>query len=224
LFAQDCLLCGSGCCVGILCVSCRDALPLSRGEACPRCASTGNSAGTCGACLNNPPAFSATHAAFTYAFPIDRLLQRFKFQGDLALAGLFAEALCERVADQPLPDLLVAAPLAPRRLRKRGFNQAVEIGRKVGSLLSLRFDAGACVKRADTVQQTELEGAERRRNLRGAFAVRGDVRGLRVAVIDDVMTTGTTMDELARTLLAAGALRVEAWVVARTPAPGEWAT
>ncbi len=139
----------------------------------------------------------------------------------LPWSGLFAEALCERVAGRPLPDLLVAAPLAPRRLRKRGFNQAVEIGRKVGSRLSLRFDAGACVKRVDTVQQTELDGAERRRNLRGAFAVRGDVRGLHVAVIDDVMTTGTTMNELARTLLAAGASQVDAWVVARTPAPRE---
>jgi ComF family protein len=224
LFAQDCLLCGSGCRAGILCVSCRDALPVAGGEACPRCASPGSCAGDCGACLHHPPAFSATHAAFTYAFPVDRLLQRFKFHGDLALAGLFAEALCERLADRPLPDLLVAAPLAPRRLRKRGFNQAVEIGRKVGSRLSLRFDALACVKRVDTVQQTDLEGAERRRNLRGAFAVRGDVRGLRVAVIDDVMTTGTTMNELARTLIAAGASQVDAWVVARTPAPRESGT
>jgi len=221
LFAQDCLLCGSGCHAGVLCDHCRGALPMPSRACCPRCASPNGTGEECGPCLDRPPAFAATLAAFTYAFPVDRLLQRLKFRGDLALAGLFAEALCERAGDRPRPDLLVAAPLAPRRLRKRGFNQAVEIGRRVGSGLSLRFDAGACVKRLDTVQQTELEGVARRRNLRGAFAVRGDVRGLRVAVIDDVMTTGTTMDELARTLLVAGASSVEAWVVARTPAPWE---
>lgn len=224
MFAQDCLLCGSGCQAGVLCGHCRGALPVPTRAACPRCASPGGTGEECGPCLAHPPAFAATLAAFTYAFPVDRLLQRFKFEGDLALAGLFAEALCERAADRPRPGLLVAAPLAPRRLRKRGFNQAVEIARRVGSRLALRFEAGACVKRLDTVQQTELEGAARRRNLRGAFAVRGDVRGRHVAVIDDVMTTGTTMDELARTLLAAGATGVEAWVVARTPAPWESAT
>jgi ComF family protein len=221
LFAQDCLLCGSACHAGALCRSCRGALPLLRPGACPRCASFAGTQAECGSCLSRPPAFSATEAAYIYAFPVDRLLQRFKFQGDLALAGLFAEALCERVAGAPRPDLLLAAPLAPRRLRSRGFNQAAEIARRMASRLGLPFDAAGCVKHTDTLPQTELEGTERRRNLRGAFSVRGEVRGRHVAVIDDVMTTGTTQDELARTLLAAGARRVDAWVVARTPAPWE---
>jgi ComF family protein len=184
----------------------------------------GETAGLCGPCLSQPPAFLATHAAFRYAFPVDRLVQRFKFHGDLALAGLFAEALGERVAGEARPDLLVAAPLAPRRLRERGFNQAVEVARRVASRLALRFDAGACAKPMDTARQAELAGAPRRANLRGAFTVCRDVRGLHVAIVDDVMTTGRTLDELARTLIAAGARRADAWVVARTPAPGEGAT
>jgi ComF family protein len=220
-FSQDCLLCGGGCHAGLLCRACRLELPAPGTGRCPRCASASGSGGECGSCLGDPPAFAATHAAFDYAFPVDRLLQRFKFQGDLALAGLFAEALGKRVAAAPRPDLVVAAPLAPRRLRTRGFNQAVEIGRRTASRLALRFEAAACVKLVDTAAQTDLEGAERRRNLRGAFAVRSDVRGLHVAVVDDVMTTGTTLDEIARALLAAGAGRVDAWAVARTPAPWE---
>lgn len=219
LLDQDCLLCGSTCHTATICHACRLALPVLPADACPRCASPCGPGGDCGSCLNDAPAFSTTLAAFTYAFPVDRLLQRFKFKGDLALAGLFAEALCERVAQAPHPDRLVAAPLAPRRLRQRGFNQAVEIARQVAARRVLRFDAGTCLKRVDTEQQTELEGLQRRRNLRGAFEVQGDVRGLHIALIDDVMTTGTTLDELARTLLAAGAARVDAWVVARTLAP-----
>ena len=180
LFSQDCLLCGSACHAGVLCVDCRADLPRAPMFACPRCAAPGSSGELCGACLNRPPAFAATFAAFTYAFPIDRLVQRFKFQGDLALAGFFAEALCERIADAPRPDLVVAAPLAPKRLRERGFNQAVEIARCVASRCALRFDAGACAKRVDTVQQTALEGLARRRNpaSRGAIvAGRADARG-----------------------------------------------
>jgi ComF family protein len=221
LFSQDCLLCGSACHRSVLCADCRAGLPGGRVGACPRCASPVGADGECGPCLKQPPSFASTHAAFTYAFPVDRLLQRFKFQGDLALAGLFAEALCDRVAGATRPDLLVAAPLAPRRLRERGFNQSVEIARRLGSRLSLGFAVGACMKCVDTVPQTDLEGVARRRNLRGVFEVRADVRGLHVAVVDDVMTTGTTLDELARTLLEAGAARVDAWVVARTPAPWE---
>jgi ComF family protein len=221
LFSQDCLLCRSGGTCGLLCKACRAELPTPFGGACPRCAAPGANARACGACLTAPPAFSATIAAFTYAFPVDRLVQRFKFQGDLALSALFAEAICERVQVGPRPDLIVAAPLAARRLRERGFNQAAEMARRVAARLAIRFDPRACAKRLDTLPQAELAGQTRRQNLRGAFAVKVEVRGLHIAVVDDVMTTGTTLDELARALCAAGASRVDAWVAARTPAPWE---
>jgi ComF family protein len=199
-----------------VCRDCSGSLP-RLGPACPRCALPMPQMQVCGRCLLRPPAFDATVAAFEYRFPVDRLVQRFKFAGDLAAGRWLAQRLAAAVRTRP--DLLVVAPLTAARLRTRGFNQALEIARVVGAATGARVGARALEKVRDTAPQPGLGGRERRQNLRGAFRVTGSMAGRHVAIVDDVMTTGATVAELARVLRQAGARRVDVWVVARTP-PG----
>lgn len=167
-----------------------------------------------------PPGSRTPLAAFAYRFPVDRLVQRFKFGGDLAVGRWLAEALAERVAGEPRPDLIVAPPLSRARLHERGFNQSLELARIVGRRLHVPRDPHALVKLRDTVPQQGLGRRARRRNLRGAFHCPQDLRGRRVALVDDVYTTGATAGELARVLRRAGATEVVVWTVARAAARG----
>jgi ComF family protein len=144
------------------------------------------------------------------------LVQRFKFAGDLAAGRWLAERLAERVSGEARPDLLVAPPLAVPRLRERGFNQALEIAKVVARRVHARCDIDGLVKARETAPQPGLSRRERRANLRDAFRCRRDVDGLHVAVVDDVMTTGATLDAVSSVLKRAGAARVSAWCVART--------
>jgi ComF family protein len=148
---------------------------------------------------------------------MDFLLLQLKFHQKLHLAsllgGLLAEALEGRAA--PLPDCLVPVPLHPQRLRERGYNQALELARVVSTRLAVPLDATLCVRQRATAPQTALDGKERRRNLHGAFTVREGNLPRHVAIIDDVVTTGTTVGELARTLRRAGVDTVEVWACAR---------
>lgn len=174
----------------------------------------------CGRCLRHPPAFDSTACAFEYRFPVDRLVQRFKFAGDLAIGRWLGDCLARAVTGEERPDLLVAAPLGRSRLAARGFNQAVVLARIVGARHGCRVDLGLVRKVRDTRPQQGLARAQRHANLRDAFRVRGPLRGAHVAIVDDVMTTGATAEALARALRSAGAGRVDAWVLARTPEPG----
>jgi len=168
----------------------------------------------CGRCLAEPPRFDATVAALAYAFPADVLIQALKFRGELALAPLFAALLSDRIAQGGPVDLVLPVPLAPRRLRERGYNQSVEIARRLRGRAPLELFL--CERGRDTAAQAELPWAERRRNVRGAFRCSAAIPGGTVAVVDDVMTTGATLDEMAAVLKQAGARRVVNWVVART--------
>ncbi len=170
----------------------------------------------CGACLKRPPAFDRCRAVFAYAHPTDVLVQRLKYGGELALAGFLADLLIAEIDTAILPDLILPMPLHPRRLGERGFNQAVEIGRALSVRLNVPLAINLCRRVRDTPAQVGLDLAERRRNLRGAFHCDTGHKGLRVALVDDVMTSGTSLDELARAVRRAGAAGVEAWVVART--------
>ena len=214
---QDCLLCGATSDDAPLCGPCRDELPaLPRG--CPLCAMPSALGEICGTCLRNPPQFDMTVAVWRYAYPVDRLVQALKFHGRLALASLFADALASLVEQA---DVVIPMPLHPVRLTERGFNQAAEIARQVTGRLETRnprtrlaLQGASRIRR--TLPQADLPVDERRRNVRGAFACALDLTGARVAVVDDVMTTGATLGELAKVLKRAGAARVENWVVART--------
>ncbi len=228
MFQHYCVLC-EGLAVGRdLCAACQSDLPWL-GPSCARCArplKAYASASWCGRCLKRPTVQAATRVALRYAFPVDQLLQRLKFGGSLppgrVLGELLALDLSRRKGAAPTiqtpdigVDLLVPVPLHPKRLRERGFNQAVEIARPVARALDLPLLLHACRRTRDTPAQSGLDARERRRNPVGAFTAGDGVRGKRVAIIDDVYTSGSTIAAVTHALLHAGATRVEAWCVAR---------
>ncbi len=188
---------------------------------CPQCAIPTPAGQVCGTCLKRPPAYDHSVAAFSYRFPVDQLIPALKYHSRLAIAQVLGQHLAEAVANRPRPDLLIPMPLHPVRIRQRGFNHATEIGRVVAKILDVPLDFESCKRVRDTPPQVALAYDQRRRNVRGAFVCEGNVSGKRIALIDDVMTTGTSLDELAKTLKKAGAGEVEIWVVARTLMPGD---
>jgi len=217
---QRCALCAGHSGAELVCAGCVRSLPQIE-NACPVCALPGCGSAVCGNCLVHAPPFDATRSAFAYAFPVDRLIQAFKYHGRLALADWCAAAIVAARLQAPMAERIhvVPMPLAAQRQRERGFNQAAEIARAVAQRLGLpMLETGVDRIRATAVQ-ADLPWAERAANVRGAFACTVDLSGMTVGVVDDVMTTGATLAEFARTLKAAGAARVENWVVARTPPP-----
>jgi len=216
--AQDCRLCGQAS-MRAICAGCDSDLARVSASRCRVCALPLPAAMVCGRCLANPPSFDATCAALHYEFPATRLIQAYKYAGTVGLANTLAGFLESAVRDagEEMPDVLLAMPLTRTRLAERGYNQAREIARLLGRRLNLRLDANGVARVRHGTPQAELPMPERRRNVRGAFAARRAFKGLDVAVVDDVMTTGATLDELAGVLKAAGASRVRNWVVARTP-------
>jgi len=204
-----------------LCGDCRErfAPPVPR---CRRCAlRLAGAAPLCGDCLRQPPPFENTVCVADYAFPWDRLIADFKFNGRAELATALADLLCAATATAPAPHLVLPVPLAPRRLAERGYNQAWELARRVARRRGLAAQADLLTRPVETVHQADLPRAERLANLRAAFLVdprrRDALRGRRVALVDDVLTTGATAREAAQTLLRAGAAAVDVWVFARTP-------
>jgi ComF family protein len=153
-------------------------------------------------------------AALEYRYPVDRLVQALKYRGRLALAPFFAAAISEAVGPGSV-DVVLPVPLTPGRLRQRGFNQALEIARLIARRRRLRLDRRILMRLLDVRAQAALPLADREDNVRGAFQAAGGVQGLRIAVVDDVMTTGATLAEIARVLREAGAARIENWVAAR---------
>jgi ComF family protein len=218
---QRCELCAGPSGMDLVCAACMRDLPRFI-HACPVCAMPEPGNAICGRCLAEAPPFDATLAAFAYAYPVDRLIQAFKYQGRLALADWCAAAIVaarQRTA-APAPDGILFMPLAEERQRERGFNQAAEIAHAVAARLRAPLIQTGFRRIRATAPQAALPWAARAANVRGAFACTRGLTGMRIAVIDDVMTTGATLAEFARTLKANGAARVENWVVARTPPSG----
>ena len=214
---QACELCAAASGNAIICNACAAQMP-TIGDACPRCALASPGSAVCGACLSKPPPFDATVAAWRYAFPADCVLQAFKYGGRLALAEPLAQAVAQavRTRNASLPDCLVAMPLAARRQRERGFNQAHEIARRLATYVGMPL-VHDLRRTRDTLPQADLTLHERARNVRDAFEARAGLVGRAVAIVDDVMTTGATLSAAALAVRKAGAVRVEAWIVARTP-------
>lgn len=150
--------------------------------------------------------------------PVDHLLHRFKYHGQLGygylLGSLLAERLAETVADTDQPGLILPVPLHSARQRWRGFNQALELARPVARRLHTPLDSHRLQRVRATPEQVQLNARARRRNLRGAFAFDGTCPA-HVVIMDDVFTTGSTAAEIARVLRRAGAERIEVWCVAR---------
>jgi len=176
----------------------------------------------CGTCLSHPPAFDATVAAVDYAIPLDQLVLQLKFGARLALAPWFARQIRDAVLARPglaLPDLLCPVPLGPGRLVERGFNQALEIARPLAAALGVTCHPALALRTLDTKAQSGVAPSARASNVRGAFAVEDPdlVEGRHVGLVDDVMTSGHTLGELAATFKRFGAARVTNFVFARTP-------
>jgi len=216
--APHCLVCGldRG---DPLCDGCR----LDFFAAAPRCACCalrlpGSAGERCGRCLREPPHFDATIALADYAPPLDRMIAALKFGGRLPLAAAFG-TLLERAAKEALAaaDLLAPVPLSFERQSERGFNQAQEIARRIAAASGVPLRGDLLLRTRHTAAQMNLALEARRRNVGGAFVARGDLAGMHIVVVDDVMTTGATLDEIASVLKRAGAARVTNLVVGRTP-------
>jgi ComF family protein len=171
----------------------------------------------CRYCTRRALPFDSALSAFRYAAPIDQAVQRLKYSADFLAARWLGDAMAAAARSRApaLPDLLLPVPLHRGRLLRRGYNQAQELARVIGRELGIANRPRLARRVRATADQIGQSAHDRRRNLRGAFAVDAAVRGKRVALIDDVMTTGSTLAELARACRAAGAIEVQAWTVAR---------
>ena len=198
-----------------LCQPCQKELPVII-NACPVCALPVTAALPCGKCQQHQPAYNQVHALFLYQEPANFLVQQFKFNRKLEYGRLFSILLAkkmETLAEQP--DLLIPVPLHSSRLRKRGYNQAWELTKHLYRLTNIPISHRACSRTIKTPLQTGLKASERRRNLKQAFTITTDVKDLHICIVDDVMTTGSTLEAISSALIMAGAARVSGMVVAR---------
>ena len=210
---QDCLLCAGVSDGDIVCSACANDLPRLPKPRCPCCALPTPTGEICGRCLKKPPYFDAVQAVFAYDFPLDKLVQSFKYAHRLALGCYFGRQLSalERIE----ADLVIPLPLHSERLRERGFNQALELARPLSRAWGLPIDATSCTRTRNTTAQALLPWRQRVKNIGGAFHCSTDLTGQRIILIDDVMTSGASLNEFARTLKLHGALELTALVVAR---------
>jgi len=210
----SCLLCAADSASSLLCPTCTADLPRQAATVCPQCAIETPLGERCGTCLKSLPAFTRTIAPFRYEFPVDRLIQALKYIHRLPLAKWFGNSLSEQiVADEH--DLLLPLPLHPSRLRDRGFNQSAEIARAIHNQLGIPMDVDCLARKRATPPQAALPLKERARNVRGAFESTADLSGKRILLVDDVMTTGSTLRECARVLQLHGAAQITLAVAAR---------
>jgi ComF family protein len=219
LFPDTCVLCGAPGWQGLdLCARCHADLP-HNDHPCPRCALPLPAAAQslCGMCQKHPPAFDHACIPLRYEGATAHLVTGLKFHGQMNHARLMGELLYQAVRHQDLPDCLIAVPLHIRRQRQRGFNQALEIARTCARRLALPLDCTSLARTTATRAQTRLTARERQKNPRGAFRIVRNIQAKHIALIDDVVTTGSTVNEIAKLLKSAGIRRVDIWAVARTP-------
>lgn len=221
LFAAQCSLCG-GDTPEPICEPCRRELPWID-AACVQCGlslphSDLPGGDLCGQCLVEPPPFTRCIAALEYRAPVSHLIGAFKYQRKLSHGRNLSQLLAERLrAETATADAIVPVPLHWRRRWTRGFNQAEIIGDELARALHIPLLTSALTRLQLGTPQQQLSAAKRARNLRGNFAARDNVRGLRIGLVDDVVTTGATASEITRVLLNAGAASVQVWCLARTP-------
>ena len=224
LFPNYCTLCQLPCAGALpLCDDCRLELP-ANSCACRRCAlplatETGT---TCGACLRKPPDFDRVVAPWLYGEYLAYLLRRWKFQGDRRLTPLLADLWKQALATPPEVEVIAPVPLHWMRQWRRGYNQSELLARALQRQWPhLAVDSSLLRRNRRTRAQSGMNARQRSRNLREAFTASSSCANLRVAVVDDILTTGATAGEVARTLKRAGAAHVEIWCLARTPSPGD---
>lgn len=229
LYPPVCLLCGRAVehsksietDIRDICAGCYADLPFNK-TACQRCGlplagnRDSNEAMICGQCLRKTPAFDRTITPFLYQPPVDYLIKALKFQHRLAMAPLLAGLLADAVDMNDLPEIIIPVPLHPRRLRERGFNQALELAEPLARRWRLPVATNIVKRIRHTLPQSELSFTARASNLRDAFMVSGALNYRHVAIVDDVVTTANTVNEVARLLRTAGVERIQVWACART--------
>jgi ComF family protein len=219
-YPPTCVLCGSLGHEGLdLCQACYKDMPHNE-HSCPQCANPlppSSSNLICGVCQKHTPAYDRTLSLFVYSTPVDRLILRLKFNYKLELGRLLGTLMARNLEAkiEKIPQLIIPLPLHHKRLRERGYNQAVQLAKPIAKQLNVPLDKHYCHRVRDTAQQSQLPRHERQKNVRGAFALRPGFSAKHVAIVDDVMTTGQTVNELARLLRKNGVEYIEVWVCAR---------
>ena len=214
-----CVLCGDSTDQSIsLCRPCRNDLPVIK-RSCSSCGiplSMETEQHLCGQCLQSRPVVDYTHSLFYYESPVDQLIAKMKFAGDLSSAAILGDLLLESVKNiKQMPEVLIPVPLHHGRLVKRGFNQSLEISRVLAKVLHLPVDARLVQRVKPTRAQQTLNLKQRKKNIKGCFEVQKNHNYRHVVIIDDVVTTGSTVNELANILKASGVQKVAVWSVAR---------
>lgn len=221
LLPPSCLLCGA---VNqqIICEGCISDLPYHHEY--PTCYSCGAVLPKrvtvqilCGRCLQTKPYYTHTQALYCYEFPVNILIHAVKFRDNLGLLRTLAQFMADHYAFDGHPDVLIPIPLHPKRLRERGYNQALELARPISRVSGIPIDTQTCKRIKYTSRQTQLTAQERAKNLKDAFFVEPNAADWQhVVLIDDVVTTGTTVNELAKALYYAGVERIDVYCCART--------
>lgn len=220
LWPHRCALCGrSGQDDLDLCVGCEADLPVND-NVCEHCAEPLprelSQPALCGACLKQPPVFDACVAPFLYRFPTDRMIQGLKYRGDLVYGRILGQLLARHLARRRTrPELIIPVPLGSKRYRERGFNQARELALPICKTLGLTLRGDLLIRHRETREQAVLDRNERLKNTQHAFALTAPLSARHLAIVDDVVTTGSTVNEISKVLRAAGAEWIEVWAVAR---------
>jgi ComF family protein len=219
IFPHCCILCKAHCKQHLdLCWQCQQDLPYVH-HACSYCAKElPNNVNVCGACLRKPPPFNYTFALCYYDFPITKIITDLKFNHKLAHARVLGEIMAARLLQlrTTWPECLIPVPLSTKRLRERGFNQAVELARPIAARLHVPINFTSCRRVRHTEAQAMIPARQRYKNVRNAFVVNSNFKAKHVAIIDDVVTTGSTVAELSHVIRQAGAEIIEIWCCAKT--------
>jgi ComF family protein len=202
-----------------LCQPCYKELPILT-DFCPKCALPSENNQLCETCQNHLLPYDALYALFRYERPITRLILTLKFNRALNYGRLLGELMAEKIKEdwykgKKLPDLIIPLPLHTQRLKKRGFNQALEITKPISKALNIQINITACKRTKSTKAQATLSLEERLRNVQNAFAVNADLTNKHIAIVDDVATTGSTIREFSSQLKLAGASCIDVWCCAR---------
>ncbi|MCB1761678.1 MAG: ComF family protein [Gammaproteobacteria bacterium] len=223
LFPANCTLCGApGDNALDICTDCRQDLPRNNNP-CSRCAapltSSADSREICGECIRNPPPFDRCLTPYLYLPPIDSLISSFKFHQKLSNGRLLSLLLLDFLqhCSTPMPELIIPVPLHKARLTERGFNQSIELARPISREFRVPLEISACQRRGATHAQMNLGKQARRQNVKNVFYLQRELSARHLVLVDDVITTGATVAELATLLKNRGAERVDVWALARTP-------
>jgi len=222
LFPYTCIFCSEKTRREIdLCIDCEKELPWLS-QVCIHCAAPlpSETNSVCGACLKKPLPFYKICILFSYTHAIKKLITGLKFQQRLLYANILGTLLTEKLEllyqKEHFPHLIIPVPLHEKRLRERGFNQAMELARPINKKLKIPIDYTSCSRIRSTVAQSTLPAKQRANNVKNAFTALKNPSGHHIALLDDVITTGHTLIELSRPLCDAGVKRIDVWCCART--------